>query len=315
MHNKKNLTFIRLLVALTATLALLLLAAACSTPKQTLEEANAALNAQPPQNQLAENLKDTPYVDPDASTQPNTTQPASPKQDLTPQISETEILRPLKPADILTLPAGTVISSDQLDQQKIANYFMAVPIPDDIINKINGKSYIQNPNITLDQLRYLKVLHYNYQHKIQIGELLINATLADEFLDIFRELFNAGYEIYSMYLVEDFWTGDTISTDDATCFANNTSAFSYRLVPETGNLSLHALGLAIDINPVENPYVEYINGVPTWLDPNSDPYIDRTTGKAHMITHQDACFKAFNKRGYTWGGDWWSPKDYQHFEK
>jgi len=150
---------------------------------------------------------------------------------------------------------------------------------------------------------------------IQIGELIINAKLAEEFLDIFQELFELEYEIYSMYLVEDFWTGDTISTDDATCFANNTSAFSFREVPETGNLSRHAYGMAIDINPVQNPYVEYYNGVPYWLDPNADPYIDRSAGLDHMIGYGDDCYFAFMNRGYIWGGDWWFPKDYQHFEK
>ncbi|MCL1847202.1 MAG: M15 family metallopeptidase, partial [Coriobacteriia bacterium] len=186
---------------------------------------------------------------------------------------------------------------------------------DDIYLKINGRSYVENPYVSLDDLRYLKLLHYNFDHNIQIGELIVSAELADEFLEIFQELFYEEYEIFSMYLVEDFWKEDTIITDDESCFANNTSAFSYREITYGGSLSMHAFGEAIDINPLQNPYVEYYNGEPWWLDSNADDYIDRSAGLPHMIDYDDACYQAFASRGWTWGGDWWSPKDYQHFEK
>ena len=231
--------------------------------------------------------------------------------------SPTDEIEPdgLEAIDILTLPAGTVISNERVDDAQLSEYFVSVMISDDVYNRIIGKSYIENPYVSLDDLRYLKLLHYNFDHQIQVGELIVSAELDVEFLEIFLELFVQEYEIQSMYLVDNYWTGDAITTDDASIAANNTSAFSYRIVPMSGNLSRHAYGKAIDINPRQNPYVEYYNGVPYWEDENADLYIDRSSGLDHMITHDDECFRAFDQRGYIWGGDWWFPLDYQHFEK
>ena len=232
-----------------------------------------------------------------------------------PSVPASPGLQALNAADMLTVPAGTVIFEEQVDRAHISEYFVSVAIPDDIYLKIDGRSYVENPYVSLDDLRYLKLLHYNFDHAIQVGELIVSADLADEVLDIFLELFDEEYEIYSLYLVEDFWTEDAIVTDDESCFANNSSAFSYRYVTYGGELSLHAFGEAIDINPLQNPYVEYYYGEPWWLDSNADDYIDRDAGLPHMIDYDDACYQAFTSRGWTWGGDWWSPKDYQHFEK
>jgi hypothetical protein len=218
-------------------------------------------------------------------------------------------------ADMLALPAGTVVQKEQVNREKLQECFVAVPIPDEIFQKINGKSYIENPYVSLDDLRYLKVLHYNFEHGVQVGEIIVSTELTEEFLEIFQELFDKEYEIYSMFLVEDFWTGDALTTDDASCVANNTSGFSYRMITMGGSLSRHAYGKAIDVNPVQNPFIEYSNGVAYWYDSKADPYIDRAADLPHMIRYEDACFIAFDKRGYTWGGDWTSPKDYQHFEK
>ena len=192
---------------------------------------------------------------------------------------------------------------------------MSNEIPKSVYKRINGKSYRKNPNISLDELRYLKVLHYNFKHRIQVGELIVNVELTEDFLEIFKELFNKEYEIQSIYLVDNYWTGDGTSTDSASIAKNNTSAFCYRKITGGSELSNHAFGRAIDINPRQNPYIEYIGGKPSWGDSHAGAYLDRSSGKAHMITHKDACFLAFKERGFSWGGDWNSPKDYQHFEK
>jgi len=255
-------------------------------------------------------LIDYPYTGDSATNVPSSGDQAD-------DTSTTDSAKPttLTAGDILALPACTVIPAEQIDAAILSECFVSYTISDEVFARIYGKSYVDNPYVTLNDLRYLKVLHYNFDHQIQVGELIVNVDLAYEFLDIFWELFGLEYEIYSMYLVDDIWTGDPITTDDVSCFLNNTSAFSYRLIPETGNLSKHAFGYAIDINPLQNPYVEYYNGIPWVLDPYSEPYIDRSAGHAHMITYDDDCFWVFINRGYIWGGDWWSIKDYQHFEK
>ncbi|MCD7908002.1 MAG: M15 family metallopeptidase, partial [Clostridium sp.] len=77
----------------------------------------------------------------------------------------------------------------------------------------------------------------------------------------------------------------------------------------------HAYGFAIDINPQQNPYVSYRHGKARWSHENDDDYIDGSTGLPHVITHEDLAFKIFTAHGFSWGGDWSNPKDYQHFEK
>ena len=118
-----------------------------------------------------------------------------------------------------------------------------------------------------------------------------------------------------MYLIDEFWTGNGNDSDTASCDANNTSAFCYRAITGGGELSNHAFGRAIDINPQQNPYVTYRGGRAYWYHENATDFIDRDAGLPHMITHDDLCFRLFTEHGFSWGGDWENVKDYQHFEK
>ena len=195
-------------------------------------------------------------------------------------------------------------------------YFTVQEIDEDIFLYINGKSYTENNNIGLQDLRYLKVLHYNYDHEIQVGELIVNEKIAEDCRNIFQELFAVEYEIQSMYLLDRFWVGNGVDSDTASIENNNTSAFNYRVVPGTDHLSNHARGCAIDLNPLQNPYVKYKkDGTFDKYYKDMEKYIDRSCGEAHMITHEDPAYQIFTKYGFTWGGDWNSSKDYQHFEK
>lgn len=217
--------------------------------------------------------------------------------------------------DMEHTPSGTVIAAEQVDLANLQQYFCAYEISDEIYQRINGKSYRENPNVGLDDLRYLKVLHYNFDHQYQVGELIVAADLAQDYLGIFQELFQGEYEIYSMHLIDDYWTGNGSTSDSASIDVNNTSAFCYREITGGSNLSNHAYGRAIDINPQQNPYVNYKNGYPMWDHENANDYIDRDTGYEHVITHDDFCYQVFAKYGFSWGGDWETIKDYQHFEK
>lgn len=214
------------------------------------------------------------------------------------------------------LAPGDIVDRDQLDGQEDA-YFMMYPIVegDAVYERINGKSYRENDDIGLADLRYLKLLHYNFDHEIQVGELIVNADIADDVLAIFRELLDAEYEIQSMYLVDNYWTGDATETDTASIEENNSSAFNYREATGGGKLSNHALGRAIDINPQQNPYIVYRDGEWHWVHENATPYIDRTSGDPHVICAGDICYNIFAKYGFDWGGEWENPVDYQHFAR
>lgn len=215
------------------------------------------------------------------------------------------------------LEAGTVLDAAQLDLTDPARYFTGTAIAegDPVYERINGRSYRDNPHIGLEELRYLKMLHYNFDGQIQVGEMIVNESIQEDVLEIFQALFREEYEIQSMYLIDDYWTGDAEDSDTESVDANNTSAFCYREITGGGNMSNHAYGLAIDLNPQQNPYVSYRTGEPVWWHENANDYIDRDAGLPHMITHEDLAYELFTQHGFEWGGDWDSPKDYQHFEK
>lgn len=215
------------------------------------------------------------------------------------------------------LPAGTVLDPDQINFDHLDPYFMSWEIEegDNLYERINGKSYRANDYVPLSTLRYLKLPHYNFNGEIQVGELIVNQDIQDEIFQIFRKLFEEQYQIQSMYLIDNYWTGDPDTTDWASIEVNNTSAFCYREITGGGRLSNHAYGRAIDINPQQNPYVSYSTGSPRWAHENANDYIARDTGLPHVITHEDLACRLFIEYGFRWGGDWNNPKDYQHFDK
>ena len=251
-----------------------------------------------------------------APTVTNTPAPtASPTPTEVPTPTPTPVPEKLK--SIKGYSAGTVIDSDKIDTDNLSQYFTSETIEegDSVYDRIYGQSYVDNYNIDLDELRYLKMLHVNFDGDYQVGEMIVNEDVADDVLEIFEILCDEGYEIYSMYLIDDFWAGDPDDSDWYSIDANNTSAFCYRTATGSGNLSKHALGRAIDINPQQNPYVTYdSDGDAHYSHDNASDYVyDRYTGE-HMITIYDRAYELFTDYGWTWGGNWSSPKDYQHFQ-
>jgi len=267
-------------------------------------------------------LTDTDTV-PGAS---ETTSETTPSAAATPTVSPTPTDEPTptptpvpeKLTGIKNYSAGTVISSDKIDRNNLSQYFTSQTIEegDSVYNRIYGQSYVDNSNIGLDDLRYLKMLHVNFDGEYQVGEMIVNADVASEVMEIFEILCAEGYEIYSMHLIDDYWAGDPDDSDWYSIDANNTSCFCYRTATGSGNLSKHALGRAIDINPQQNPYVTYdSDGVAHYSHDNASSYVyGRSSDTDHVITTSDRAYDLFTDYGWTWGGNWSSPKDYQHFQ-
>lgn len=184
--------------------------------------------------------------------------------------------------------------------------FTATALPENIIEKIDGKSYRENRDIGLDELAYLQMLFVDYHGSTQRGEMIVHYSLAKEVLEIFRELYKAGYQIEKMRLVDEYGADDEQSMAD-----NNSSAFNYRVVADTDMISMHGYGRAIDINPLHNPYI--VGG--KIMPENAVKFADRSKSFPHKIDHNDLAYKLFKQRGWTWGGDWKTQKDYQHFYK
>ena len=188
----------------------------------------------------------------------------------------------------------------------LAPVFTAEPIPSFIEARMRGNSFQDNTDIELDDLRYLKLSYIDFEGREQVGEMVCNKAIAKDLTEIFRALYEARYPIRSIRLIDDFG-GD----DDASMAADNTSCFNYRRKTGMRALSSHALGLAVDVNPMENPYVR-----PSRVKPaGAETYADRTKDFPHKIDKDDLCYKLFRQHGFSWGGVWRSVKDYQHFEK
>ena len=206
--------------------------------------------------------------------------------------------------------AGQTVDSNAVEKFGFDNCFSSQEIPDAIWQKMQGKTYTENPHIKRSDLRHIRVLHWDYDQKIHIGEMICNQQIAQKVVNIFKELYQNKYPIEKMLLPEVF-----DADDEKQMQANNTSCFCYRNVPNSKTLSKHALGLAVDINTLYNPYITFPNGKQTVMPANADDYCDRTKDFKYKITENDLCVKLFRQNGFTWGGTWKSKtKDYQHFD-
>lgn len=218
-------------------------------------------------------------------------------------------------SDLENAKTQALVDSKQIDYNNLNNYFKSYAISDALFDKIYGdnKSYKTYCTVPRESLRYIKVIHYDYNGYIRVGELIANAAIEEDLLYIFKTLFENKYQIEKMILVEKYGADDDTSVND-----NNTSCFNFRYATDSNVLSNHATGCAIDINPLQNPYFRILeDGSFDYDNVDADKYWDRDNDPVnrHMITHSDLCYQLFAERGFTWGGDWGNPIDYQHFEK
>lgn len=249
----------------------------------------------------------------------------------------------------LSLLTGATLNADTMKEQRITYIkdFYYEPLSDNLRRYITGVSYPaaqfknssfsdnaddemtdlgesanvstdsqanisgSEPAISYDDLRYVHILHYNFDGNLAEGELICNESIAQDLVEIFYELYRNEYQLEKVLLIDEYDGDDTASMED-----NNTSCFNYRVVEGTTSLSKHALGVAIDINPFYNPYVTYEkDGSEKILPAASIDYADRSANFPYKINENDLCYKLFTEHGFTWGGNWNSCKDYQHFQK
>lgn len=195
--------------------------------------------------------------------------------------------------------------------------FYTEPLSTHLRNYITGISYPteealagETPAITPDELSYVHILYYNFDSEVCAGELICNAQIAQDLVEIFYELYRNEYQLERVALIDEYDGDDIASMED-----NNTSCFNYRVVEGTSSLSKHALGLAIDINPLYNPYITYRDGTMHVSPEAGEAYADRDASFPYKVDEEDLCYKLFTQHGFTWGGNWNSVKDYQHFQK
>lgn len=156
--------------------------------------------------------------------------------------------------------------------------------------------------------RVVKLKYYSSDNQIHQGQLVIDAELKNDIRKVFALALKERVPIFSVIPISDKrFRKDGRWDDELSMEANNTSAFNYREVTGGGRLSNHAYGRAIDINPLLNPYIK--EGLVLPHGAKYDPSIAGTFTADHPLV------RAFLQLGWVWGGDWTSPKDYQHFEK
>lgn len=184
-------------------------------------------------------------------------------------------------------------------------------MPPSVQNRVKSYLHENNP-VSLQDLCYLKVSHVGFDGKDHVGELVVHKSIQKQVKDIFAELYLACFPIEKVRLIEEYGADDIASMND-----NNSSSFCSRLITASSeDFSLHSYGLAIDINPLQNPYINNDLILPK----DSQVFLDRSLKRKGMITLGDPCYQAFTKRGWLWGGHWKTlsqahpeKKDYQHF--
>lgn len=171
--------------------------------------------------------------------------------------------------------------------------------------RMTGTSWHRGCPVPLSDLRLLKLSFRDFAGNIRSGRLVVHRSAASRMLGAFRRLFHAGFRIRRMRLVDAYGADDHRSMN-----ADNTSAFNCReIAGRPGVWSRHAYGRAIDINPVENPYVSG-----SYVSPaKGRAYARRSPHRKGMISRKGRVVRIFASIGWKWGGDWPGTKDFQHF--
>lgn len=166
-------------------------------------------------------------------------------------------------------------------------------------------SWTEDCPAALDDLVWVDLNHWGFDGRVHDGSIVVARSEGENVVNIFRRLFEIGYPIESVLPIGDLPVG--IEDDDPDY--NNTSGLHCRRATGSTRWSEHAKGLAIDINPFQNPFITSSILWPA----NSERYLDRSLGEPGMIVAGDDVVAAFEENGWLWGGYWDSIKDYQHF--
>ena len=177
---------------------------------------------------------------------------------------------------------------------------------------IRDNSWREGCPVDTTDLRYIKLTYLNFDGYDSIGELIVHKSIANNIVNIMRELYEIGYPIRDMKLVSEFKGSDWKSIE-----ADNTSAFNCRKATGSKKWSKHSYGRAIDINPIENPYISRKGNIShkESLKYRRRQHINNSPSDRAVLLGDDRATLIFKKYGFKWGGDWRTIKDYQHFVK
>lgn len=197
--------------------------------------------------------------------------------------------RRLATVDLLTPPEGDEFA------------WTMEPVPADVLAR---SSWGEGCPVSQDELTYLTLSHYGFDGRFHTGEMIVNTSVAEDVVDVFRQLHEARFPIEQMRVIaaEEI---DAHPTGDG----NDTTSFVCRPAVGSSSWSQHAYGLAVDINPFHNPYVKGDLVLPEL----ASSYLDRADVRPGMIVEGDVVTRAFDAIGWGWGGRWGSLDDWMHF--
>lgn len=157
--------------------------------------------------------------------------------------------------------------------------------------------------VPMSKLRLLELSHYNFANQVIVGKMVVLDRVAESVILIFKELLALKFPIHNIGLIDEY-NGD----DELSMAANNSSCFNFRKIDGSDLLSMHSYGLAIDINPVQNPFIQKDKISPL----GGKLFFNRENKAAGMV---EPIIDIFYKYGFTiWGGSWKTPIDYHHFQ-
>lgn len=178
-------------------------------------------------------------------------------------------------------------------------------LPASLRATMTGLSWHPGCSVGLDELRLVRARHWGFHGRVHTGRLVVASDVARPVLDVLRRLYAARFPIRRMVPVDAYGASDFRSIE-----ADNTSAFNCRYVDGTTRWSEHSYGRAIDLNPLENPYVTASG---TTSHRASRPYLRRSPYREGMAVEGGVVVRAFAAAGWGWGGRWSGDRDYQHF--
>jgi hypothetical protein len=179
------------------------------------------------------------------------------------------------------------------------------PLPASLRATMTGRSWHAGCPVGLDDLRLVRARYRGFDGRVHMGRLVVNRDVARSVVGVLRRLYAARFPIRRMVPVDAYGASDFRSIE-----ADNTSAFNCRYVDGTTRWSEHAYGRAIDLNPIENPYV---TAAGTTSHTASRRYLRRSAYRRGMAVEGGVVVRAFDAAGFGWGGRWSGDRDYQHF--
>jgi hypothetical protein len=178
-------------------------------------------------------------------------------------------------------------------------------LPTSLRSTMTGVSWKPGCPVPLADLRLVRARYLGFDGKAHTGRIVVHRDVARDVVAVLRRLYAARFPIRRMLPVDAYGGSDFRSIE-----ADNTSAFNCRYVDGTRRWSEHAYGRAIDLNPIENPYV---TSAGTTSHAASRPFLRRAPYRAGMAVEGGAVVRAFDAAGWGWGGRWSGARDYQHF--